>query len=237
METLLSISRLRKQYSPAFTMGPLDFAIQSGEILAILGPNGSGKTTCLKMIAGIMSGGSGQYSFNDPDLTPYKSHIGYMSEEISIWPDLRCCEQVKMLADIYSSSSEIGSELVKRLKLEEYIHHKGSSLSLGNQRKLSLVLSVVHDPALLILDEPFNGLDALGRRETSKWLRERVHSASSKGPKAVLLSSHQLEEIEKCADRVLIMKDGCIEYEYIPGRDKQGLSGVYHDLFDRETRI
>ena len=189
------------------------------------------------MIAGIMTGGSGQCSFNDPNLAPYKTHIGYMSEEISIWPDLRCGEQVKLLAALYGCGDETGSQLLERLRLEEYINHKGSSLSLGNQRKLSLVLSVVHEPALLILDEPFNGLDALSRRETSKWLRERVHSASSRGPKAVLLSSHQLEEIENCADRVLIMKDGCIEYEYIPGRDEQGLSGVYHDLFDRETGI
>ena len=234
MKTLMEISGLRKDYREDFSLGPLSFSIHESEVLALLGPNGAGKTTCLNMITGLLKGESGSCIFTDPGEESWIRRIGYMSEELSIWPDLCCGEQIDFIAKLYDCDNDYAFRLAGQLGLGSYFNIPGSNLSQGNRRKLSLVLSAVHDPQLLILDEPFNGLDALGRRETSKWLKARVQPSGSGRPRAVLISSHQLEEIENCADRVLIMRSGKIVREYVPEENGRSLPDVYHELFYRE---
>ncbi len=166
MASILRASGLWKSYGSSFTLGPLDLSLERGEVLAILGPNGAGKSTCLNILAGLMVADAGSLQ---------TTSTGYMREEISIWNDLTCREQVELLSGLYGIRGKgPGEELLATLGLGPWLDRPGAELSMGNRRKLSLVLSVLHSPELLILDEPFNGLDALARRRTVRWIKDWV---------------------------------------------------------------
>ena len=231
MKPLMSVLGLSKRFGRDFELGPVDFSLFPGEVLALLGPNGAGKTTCLRMVAGLLSPDGGGIDLSGVSC-PERMKLGYMSEELSFWPDLSCRAQIEFAAGLYGLDSLAGLRLCDCLELSGFLDCQAARLSLGNRRKLSLVLSAVHEPPVLILDEPFNGLDAGARRKASRWIRERCSKQEAGTAGSVLLSSHQLEEIEACADRVLFIKNGLIAAEWLPESGGTGLRSVYHGLFD-----
>ena len=210
MKSLIDVCGLQKSYSTGFALRDISFSLNPGEVLVVFGPNGAGKSTCLRILAGLLQRDGGTVRIVD-DTSPqdWKKSIGYMSEEIAIWPDMTCLEQARFVAGLYEYPRNHEAEkriddLLHRFDLRDFGYTLGSRLSLGNRRKLSLLLSVLHDPPVLILDEPFNGLDLKTRQHTVRWISE-YRLIPGRG---VILATHLQEEIRQFADRILSIEDG-----------------------------
>ncbi|MDC7126162.1 MAG: ABC transporter ATP-binding protein [Spirochaetales bacterium] len=210
METILRVDNIVKSYGSAFKFGPVSLDVHAGEVIALMGPNGAGKTTLIRLITGLLQKDSGKVESQGMSSKKTKKlYIGYMSEAISIWDDLEVKHQLAFMADLYRVQipDEI-TDLVHLLGLDKYMNVRGSHLSQGNRRKLSLILSILHDPEILVLDEPFNGLDSISRKNTIQWIRDRVNKQDK--PRAVIIASHQLEGLESFFDRLVVLKDGAL---------------------------
>ncbi|MBW1892644.1 MAG: ABC transporter ATP-binding protein [Deltaproteobacteria bacterium] len=192
----------------------LTFSANFKEILFLLGPNGAGKTTLIKMICGLLKPDSGSVNIMDLGNQTLHSfqctHIGYCPQHLSIWQDLTCHEQLVFMAEMYGLPSvkrkKMIGALLDNLCLSGKEYELAEKLSGGMQRCLNLALAMVHDPKILILDEPFAGLDIQSRFH----LRKMICSFAYTQGKAVIISTHNIDEAERIADRVAIMDHGAL---------------------------
>ena len=182
----------------------LSFEVQKREIFGLLGPNGAGKTTTIRMICGLLSPSGGAIEFMNGKAL--KSLIGYCPQENIFYPKLSCFEQLVFIGQMYGVGSRVlkdrATQLLKMLGLKEKTHTRASNLSGGMQRRLNICLALIHDPEVLILDEPEAGLDPQSRimvREFIKGFGEE---------KTVILTTHNMDEADRMADRVAIIDYG-----------------------------
>src|ERR671915_648423 len=177
-------------------------------MFGFVGPHGAGKTTAMRIVLGVLAADRGEVSFDgrpvDFDL---RSRFGYMPEERGLYPKMRVRDQLVYLARLHGvpggAARESADRWIERLGLTERAGDRVEQLSLGNQQRVQLAAALVHDPDLLVLDEPFSGLDPVGVDVLSGVLADY---ASNGVP--VLFSSHQLELVERLCDAVAIIKDG-----------------------------
>ena len=206
MGKILEVKSLTKFYGKVLGVEDVTFDLNEGEIFGFIGPNGAGKSTTIRSILNLINKTSGEVLFNgkvfDKDDIEVKKQIGYLPSEINLYDDLT----VKQMLDFHESffendMSSRRKDLIERLKLDDT--KKIEELSLGNLKKLGIVLAFMHEPKLLILDEPTSGLDPIMQQEFYDLLLEEKQKGTT-----VFYSTHVLSEISKTCDRVGIIKQG-----------------------------
>lgn len=203
------LEHLTKSFGHLVAVNDLSLEIFSGEILGFLGPNGAGKSTSINIICGLLKPDSGQVVIKGNRLKNSReifTKIGLCPQEIICWPKLTCMEQLIFIGNMYglqdSSARESGMKLLERLGLHEKSNILAQTLSGGMKRRLNLALALVHDPEIIILDEPEAGLDPQSRLVVRDFIREMSVN------KTVILTSHNMDEIDRLAKRVSIIDHG-----------------------------
>lgn len=216
METMaVKVEELAVSYGSFVAVENLSFNVKNGEIYGLLGPNGAGKTTTIKVLVGVLEPRSGKVEiYNTPltDEVAAKSQIGYVPEEVVLLDSLTPREYFEFVASIRRLDREgVNSKLERfasAFELKQYFDTPIAALSMGNKQKVAIVTALLHDPKLLILDEPLIGLDA----RSSKILKELITFHAKKGG-AVIFSTHIMEVAEKLCTRVGIINKGKIVRE------------------------
>lgn len=212
-EKVITAHNLTKQFGDFTAVDNITFEVHKGEIFGFLGANGAGKTTAMRMLCGLSLPTSGEATVAGFDVYKenerIKKNIGYMSQKFSLYEDLAVTENIVFYGGIYGLSKEKikqkKNELVKQLHLEGREKTLVRSLPLGWKQKLAFSIAVVHDPAIVFLDEPTGGVDPITRREF--WTM--IYEASARGI-TVFVTTHYMDEAEYC-NRVSIMVDGRID--------------------------
>ena len=209
--TVLKCENLNKSFGKKKILKDVSFAIKKGDILGFIGPNGSGKTTTIKLILGLNSIDSGNVTINGFDIKKdFESAIkgvGAIVENPDMYMYLSGYENLKLVANMYNVSSSKIDEVVKLVKLEGRIKDKVSKYSLGMRQRLGIAQALINSPNLLILDEPTNGLDPEGIKE----LRDLLKNLAKKENIAVLISSHNLAELDSFCNKVCIIQNGTMD--------------------------
>ena len=212
MKKILECYNLTKKIKNKYIVKGVSFDIKEGEILGFIGPNGAGKTTIIKMILGLSKITNGNIYINDTDISKdYKktiSRVGAIVEEPDMYSYLTGYQNLKLITNLYNLKEEDIDRVVKLVKLENAIHDKVNTYSLGMRQRLGIAQALIHNPSLLILDEPTNGLDPLGIKE----LRELLIKLAKEEQKAILISSHILNELETFCTKICLLKDGSLIY-------------------------
>ncbi|ATE52337.1 MULTISPECIES: ABC transporter ATP-binding protein [Actinosynnema] len=207
---LLEVDRVSKRYGDVVALREMTFEVRAGELFGFVGSNGAGKTTTMRIALGVLEADSGQVRWNGApiDLRTRRS-IGYMPEERGLYPKMRVLEQLVYLAELHGlapGEALRSAELwVDRLGLRERRRDEVQKLSLGNQQRVQLAAALVHRPEVLVLDEPFSGLDPVAVDVMSQVLREQAAAGVP-----VVFSSHQLDLVERLCDRVGIVRGGAM---------------------------
>lgn len=201
---MITISHLRKSYGNLVAVNDLSLTIYHGEILGLLGPNGAGKTTTIRMLCALLESDGGEIKWDTgADLS---QRIGFCPQENLYWPRLTCLEQLIFLGKMHGLSNDTAHyraiELLKILGLSGKTDVYASRLSGGMQRRLNIALALIHDPPVLILDEPEAGLDPQSRI----LVRDLIRSLA--GQKTVVITTHNMDEAERLSDRVAIIDHG-----------------------------
>jgi len=206
---VIRLNSLSRSFNSVKAVNSLSLDICANEILGLLGPNGAGKTTTIRMICGILRPDSGEVLIQGmpwKKIPGFRKKIGYAPQENVFWPKLTCREQLNFMGRLYDMNSEQASKssgnLLKKLGLEEKSDALASTLSGGMKRRLSLALALVHDPEILILDEPESGLDPQSRLH----VREYIKGLAS--TKTIILSTHNMDEADRLSDRIAIIDHG-----------------------------
>lgn len=204
----LDIDRISKRYGEHRALDSLSFTVPSGEIFGFVGSNGAGKTTTMRIAVGVLSPDSGTVRWGDIPVTRRDAaRFGYMPAERGLYPKMTVAKQLVYLGRLHGMpTSEAHASMLRwtqRLNIAQHREKTVDALSLGNQQRVQLAAALVHDPDMLILDEPFSGLDPLGVDGMSAVLKEKAaHGAP------VLFSSHQLDLVEALCDRVGVVRAG-----------------------------
>jgi ABC-2 type transport system ATP-binding protein len=199
-----------KLYGNQPALDKVTFSVDSGTILGILGPNGAGKSTLLKIVAGYLRPSSGTVRVNnleaDPDHAEFKRLIGYLPENNPLYTDLYVREYLELVAGLYKITNRKNriAEMIELTGLGPEMHKKIGALSKGYRQRVGLAQALIHDPALLILDEPTSSLDPAQLVE----IRQMIRNISAN--KTVLLSTHIMQEVEAICDKVMILNLGKI---------------------------
>lgn len=211
---VLEVMGLKKRYGSKTVVEDITFNMYPGEIIGLLGPNGSGKTTIMKMLVALTKATKGEiYCFEEPLSVGHidmLNHIGSMIETPEFYNYLSGKSNLKQVARLYKKNitKEKIKEIVKLVGLEKAINKKVKTYSLGMKQRLGLAQALLSDPSILILDEPVNGLDPQGVIE----FRNKLKDIAKKGV-SILISSHLLSEIEKISDRIIVLENGKIKYD------------------------
>ncbi len=205
---MLQIDDLHHRFDGVEALAGISFSVGPGEIVGLVGRNGAGKTTTMRAIMGILTPDRGRVRWDGrPVGRAQRLDFGYMPEERGLYPQMRLGEQVAYFARLHgldeAAAERAASDWLERLGLRARGEDKLVSLSHGNQQRVQLAVALVHEPALLVLDEPFAGLDPEAVDALSAVLRERADAGA-----AILFSSHQLELVERICRRVTIMDEG-----------------------------
>ncbi|MEV4833608.1 ATP-binding cassette domain-containing protein [Nonomuraea sp. NPDC049486] len=212
---MLEISGLRKRFAggPGAPEGKqaldgIGFTVRPGEMFGFVGANGAGKSTTMRIVMGVLKADAGTVSWRGEPMTHAdRQRFGYMPEERGLYQKMRAGEQIEYFGRLHGMSQakakKATEDLLERLSLTDRRNSSVESLSLGNQQRVQLAVALVHDPELLILDEPFSGLDPIAVDALATVLQERC-----RGGVPVIFSSHQLELVERLCDSVGIVSAG-----------------------------
>jgi len=208
MPVVLELEGLTKSYGERVALDGLTVSVPPGQVVGLLGPNGSGKTTAMRIVFGVIPADAGSVRYKGEIVgVEQRRRFGYMPEERGLYPDMRVRDQLIYLARLAAvPRDEAGRRcdaLLERLGLADRAGDPVEKLSLGNQQRVQLAAALVHEPELLVLDEPFSGLDPVGVDMLSG-----VLSDYAAGGVPVVFSSHQLELVERLCEAVAIVKDG-----------------------------
>ncbi len=206
---ILELNNLKKYYASQKAVDDISFSIERGSIFGLLGPNGAGKTTLLRMITGILYPDSGNIIFDGKKFNAIDDilKIGYMPEERGLYKKMKIGEQALYLARLKGLSRKEAMEKIKewfvKFEMQSWWNKKVEDLSKGMSQKLQFVTTVLHNPKLLILDEPFSGLDPVN----SNIIKEEIFKLSKKGI-TVIFSTHRMEQVEEICDHIILVNKG-----------------------------
>ncbi len=209
MSEILRLSNLKKHYASQKAVDDISFSIEQGSIFGLLGPNGAGKTTLLRMITGIFYPDSGNIQFDGKPFDPLNDiiKIGYMPEERGLYKKMKIGEQALYLAQLKGLSRSDAMQKIKfwfnRMEMESWWNKKVEDLSKGMSQKLQFVTTVLHEPKLIILDEPFSGLDPLN----ANLIKEEIYGLAQRGS-TVIFSTHRMEQVEEICNHIVLVNLG-----------------------------
>jgi ABC-2 type transport system ATP-binding protein len=209
MPKILELKNLQKHYATQKAVDDVSFSIEQGSIFGLLGPNGAGKTTLLRMITGIFYPDSGDLLFDGKPFDPQNDfvHIGYMPEERGLYKKMKIGEQAMYLAQLKGLSRSEALEKIKfwfkKFEMESWWNKKVEDLSKGMSQKLQFVTTVLHEPKLIILDEPFSGLDPLN----ANLIKDEIYGLAQRGS-TIIFSTHRMEQVEEICDHIILMNLG-----------------------------
>lgn len=240
MSEFAAIDLVRK-FGTIAAVSHVNLSLRPGELVGLLGPNGAGKSTTMKMLAGLMVPTSGRIVYGDLSMhqnpIDIKRYLGYLADEPMMIPQLTGWEYIHFVGGLYSLNADDISQradpLVRRFQLQDAIHRRCITYSHGMQQKLALVAQLVHDPHILLADEPTVGLDPASATIMQEVFREHCMSGHS-----ILLSTHLLDMAEKLCHRILIMRDGSIIWDGSPEALRQSnrsLEEVFLELTGLST--
>jgi ABC-2 type transport system ATP-binding protein len=204
----VDVINLVKSYSNVVAVDNLSFSLKPGEILGMIGPNGAGKSTTIKTILDFVKPDSGQVKVFDQEMSEsIKDKIGYLPEERGLYRRLTAIELILYLASLKgigrSQAEQRANELLALTGMDEYKNKKNKEMSKGMGQLIQFIVTVVHDPELIILDEPFSGLDPVRTEAVQK-----IISLLRENGKAIMLCTHQMNKVEELCDRVLMIDKG-----------------------------
>ncbi len=203
---MLEIRNLSKTYGEKVAVDSLSFTVSPGEVFGLLGRNGAGKTTTIKMMLGLVAPDGGSVAWNHQKGLRHAAY-GYLPEERGLYPKTKVIDQLTYFAKLEGmGKNEIKKSIdywIERFDIGMYKNKLAGDLSKGNQQKVQLVATLLHNPDLIILDEPFSGLDPVN----TNLLTEVILEEKEKG-KVIIMSSHQMDQVEKFCKDVVLMKDG-----------------------------
>ncbi|GAA2862106.1 ABC transporter ATP-binding protein [Actinoplanes cyaneus] len=219
----LSVDAVDRSFGDRQVLKDVSFTVASGRLTGFVGANGAGKTTTMRIILGVLAADSGTVSWRGEPLgREIRQRFGYMPEERGLYPKMSVLDQIVYLGRLHGLDAATARRrtmaLLERLELAERANDHVQKLSLGNQQRAQIAAALVHDPELLVLDEPFSGLDPLAVDNVVTVLRERAAAGA-----AVLFSSHQLDVVERLCDDLVIIADGTIR----AAGDRSGLRDQY----------
>ena len=207
---MLTVRGIGRSFGDHRVLDEVSFDVRPGRMTGFLGANGSGKTTTMRIVLGVLAAHGGTVSWQGTEVGPQnRPDFGYMPEERGLYPKMKVRDQITWLARLHGVDRETAQrntdELLADLELTERAGDRLEELSLGNQQRVQIAAALVHDPAVLILDEPFSGLDPIAVETVLDVLRKRAASGVP-----VLFSSHQLAIVERLCDDVVIISKGRI---------------------------
>lgn len=205
---MLIVNHLTKKFSSTVAVDDLSFTVAPGKIFGLIGPNGAGKTTTIRTILNIIKPTSGEIIFNDNLITiEYYNIIGYLPEERGLYKRSKVIDVLVYFASLKNvdkaEAIKRSDFWLKRLTITEHREKKIEQLSKGNQQKVQLIAAILHNPQLLILDEPFTGFDPINQQE----VKDLILSFLSEG-KTIILSTHQMDLAEKLCEEILLINNG-----------------------------
>lgn len=208
-EYVIEAQNLTKKFGDFLAVDNLDLKIKKGEVFGFLGPNGAGKTTSINMMVGLLRPSSGKVLINGKDVEKIdKGTIGICPQELVLWENLTCMESLKLMGDMYDVPKDPLNQrieqLLKDLFLTDKVDTLVSNLSGGMKRRLNLAMAVIHEPEIVLLDEPSEGLDPQSRRV----LWNYITSLRDVEGKTVILTTHLMDEADRLSDRVAIIDHG-----------------------------
>lgn len=203
----LEVKNLRKSFSGNEVLHGISFSIESGRALGLLGRNGAGKTTTIRILMDVFKADSGEILIDGKKFKPTEYQIGYLPEERGLYPKKKVTEQIVYLAELRGMPAKKAKESTKiwleKLGIEEYANRTLDSLSKGNQQKVQLAQTLVCNPEIVILDEPFSGLDPVNAQVLKDTVRELINQN-----KLVIFSSHQMSYVEEFCEEIAIINKG-----------------------------
>ncbi len=207
--SLLELQNLRKFFATQKAVDDISLSVTKGSIFGLLGPNGAGKTTLIRMITGIFYPDEGEIIFDGKKFDPINDvvHIGYMPEERGLYKKMKIGEQAMYLAQLKGLSRTEAMNKIKewfiKFEMESWWNKKVEDLSKGMSQKLQFVTTVLHEPKLIILDEPFSGLDPVN----SNLIKDEIYKLAQRGS-TVIFSTHRMEQVEEICDHIVLINKG-----------------------------
>ena len=225
MPATVEIKQLTKQFGPIRAVDGVSFTVERGEVLGFLGPNGAGKSTTMKMVTGFIPPTAGTAVVCGHDVTAdplaVKECIGYLPEGAPAYPDMTPESFLHFVARVRGFSRATRAQAVERVRdkvhLEGVMRQTIETLSKGYKRRVGLAQAILHDPDVLIMDEPTDGLDPNQKHEVRTLIQEMARGGA-RGPKAIILSTHILEEVEAVCTRTIIIARGRIVFDGTPAQ-------------------
>jgi ABC-2 type transport system ATP-binding protein len=210
MTTVLQVENVSRSFGDRQVLKDVSFTVRAGRMTGFVGANGAGKTTTMRIMLGVLAADAGEVTWQGTKLTrELRQRFGYMPEERGLYPKMTIVDQIVYLGRLHGMSADAArrstTDLLERLNLGERAGEQVEKLSLGNQQRVQIAAALVHDPEVLVLDEPFSGLDPLAVDVVLGVLRERAAAGAP-----VLFSSHQLDVVERLCDDLVIIADGTI---------------------------
>ena len=228
---ILTINNVTKSFGEKSVLKGISFSAESGKAVGVLGRNGAGKTTLIRIIMNVFGADSGNVTLDGNPISTQKVRIGYLPEERGLYPKKKIIEQLVYFAELQNIDKKTAIQnteiLLRRLEIEEYKNRRLDTLSKGNQQKVQLVATLIADPDIIILDEPFSGLDPVN----ASLLKDLVKDLIKDG-KLVLFSSHQMNYIEEFCDEILILNGGEI---VLSGGIKEIKRGYARNIIEIKT--
>ena len=207
--SILEVRRLKKYFATQKAVDDISFTLEKGSIFGLLGPNGAGKTTLIRMLTAIFYPDEGEILFDGKKFDPLNDvmNIGYMPEERGLYKKMKIGDQAVYLAQLKGLSKPEATEKVKqwfiKFEMQSWWNKKIEDLSKGMGQKLQFVTTVLHEPKLIILDEPFSGLDPVN----SNLIKDEIYNLASKGS-SIIFSTHRMEQVEEICDHIILVNKG-----------------------------
>ncbi|MDO4272773.1 MAG: ATP-binding cassette domain-containing protein [Eubacteriales bacterium] len=239
----LEVKGLKKNFGEQEILHGISFSVESGSALGLLGRNGAGKTTTIRILMDVFKGNGGSVLMDGKPFRPREYQIGYLPEERGLYPKKTVSEQLIYLGMLRGLSAKAAKDSMKkwieRMGVSEYENRKLETLSKGNQQKVQLAQTLICDPAVIILDEPFSGLDPVNSQILKDVIKEQIQAG-----KLVIFSSHQMSYVEEFCEEIAILNHGQIvlsgdlkEIKREFGRDRLVMSSLDEEAPDLARRL
>ena len=236
---VLEVKNLRKYFATQKAVDDISFGLQKGSIFGLLGPNGAGKTTLIRMITGIFYPDEGEILFEGKKFDPSNDamKIGYMPEERGLYKKMKIGEQAVFLSRLKGLTKEQATKSVKewfiKFEMQSWWNKKIEDLSKGMGQKLQFVITVLHEPKLIILDEPFSGLDPVN----ANLIKDEIYNLAQKGA-TIIFSTHRMEQVEEICDHIILVNKGKkIVDGSVAGVKQQFKEDLFQISFDKTPEI